>query len=462
MPASASPAARPSVVWLIVDGAAAWAVRDLLASGHLPNLAEVAERGGWWPAVPAQPPCSTPAGLATLLTGRGPAEHGIWGRSVPTGPLSSASGFSCLPRTGDFVWDTLAGGVGVAQLPWATARALPQRVLAVNGFAATPDSGWRTAGGLNPSAHAALGPTVDPRIVAGVARDELGRPDHGELLEAAARLAAAAERASSVLAAHGPRTLIAYQPCADVVSHEVVTAAMVTGADRSSPEWRLLTAAYQLADAHLGQLIRTAAADASVIVSSDHGMDAKSAAVQVNQALAEAGLVRITPSGTVDLDASRIYFHPAEHGALTFPPRLLAGRARERRRVLEEAEAALCALRCEGRPVIDGLIDGQTLGSPFIAAWIRAEPGVQLRARGAGETVARPRRPKGFHQLYTGNPRLLGVLAMCGPVLRSPASAIPARTAPEMPVDNRRVRRFVESAASLSEQFACLRSKVQR
>lgn len=183
----------PRVVWYIVDGAAAWAVRELLAMRLLPHLASVVRAGGWRPAIPSYPPCATPSGLATLVTGRSAAEHGVLGRRVPSGPLTWTPGFATEVLRAEPVWASLrrAGStVGLAQMPWVRPEDVAAGVCAIDGLSTLlRPAGWRAKRwdpgetvwrvvnlSLDAAARAALGTGVDPRAVEAAAR----APGHGD------------------------------------------------------------------------------------------------------------------------------------------------------------------------------------------------------------------------------------------------------------------------------------------
>jgi hypothetical protein len=72
-----------SVVWLVWDAAAAWAVDRLEAEGALPALTRLRAAGVYGRCRPPGPNCQTPAGLATLFTGTRSTEHGITGFDLP-------------------------------------------------------------------------------------------------------------------------------------------------------------------------------------------------------------------------------------------------------------------------------------------------------------------------------------------------------------------------------------------
>jgi len=96
----AVPPQPPRLIVVSWDGAPDWAVDRLLAEGHLPNLARLAERGATAAHVVAAWPSKTAVGHAALWTGCWGDGNGITGNAVPVLPraehtvLEAARGFS--------------------------------------------------------------------------------------------------------------------------------------------------------------------------------------------------------------------------------------------------------------------------------------------------------------------------------------------------------------------------------
>src|SRR5438132_4286031 len=96
------------IVWIVIDGAAAWIVRRLLQEATLPAFAQLRERGCYADTRPPMPNSHTPPSLATLFTGRGPEEHGIDGYWLRDGS-GRRSGFSDEALRSEPIWlDALA------------------------------------------------------------------------------------------------------------------------------------------------------------------------------------------------------------------------------------------------------------------------------------------------------------------------------------------------------------------
>lgn len=81
----------PRLVVISLDGAGDEIVDRMLAGGHMPNLAALAERGAAAEWSVSSFPSKTATAHATLWTGCWPAAHGITSNSVPLGDLADGS-----------------------------------------------------------------------------------------------------------------------------------------------------------------------------------------------------------------------------------------------------------------------------------------------------------------------------------------------------------------------------------
>ncbi|MBW4082406.1 alkaline phosphatase family protein [Paenibacillus sp. S150] len=132
---------RNPVVWLIWDGAAAWAARRLRQEGTLQALEELASGGVEGEARVPSPNCQTPPSLATLFTGSWPRRHGIHGFHVPVSWLESRQGFDPDILLAEPIWN-YAGAHGIdsvlVHIPWVLSddnRQLPDSIrYAIEGY----------------------------------------------------------------------------------------------------------------------------------------------------------------------------------------------------------------------------------------------------------------------------------------------------------------------------------------
>jgi len=111
------------------------------------------------------------------------------------------------------------------------------------------------------------------------------------------------------------RLLIMYSPVTDELSHALVgyIDPGVTDFDASMAEkvWPTLVAAHQLQDDLLGKVMDHASRDGGhVMVVSDHGMAGTDRVLNVNLALAEAGLLAIHPDRSIDLPRTKALYLP--------------------------------------------------------------------------------------------------------------------------------------------------------
>ncbi len=192
----------------------------------------------------------------------------------------------------------------------------------------------------------------------------------------------------------------------------------------------VLAGAFREVDRVLGRLFALAeAADAHLMVVSDHGMSGTDRLLHVNVALERAGLLAFDADGRVDLSRTRAMAPPTADGSVAInrisrpegivpPP--------EEAEVLAAVRSALLGIRADGEPVVTGFLSpatggrvqpgGATTGDLFPLL----RPGFLSSARPA-EHVVMSDRPAGNHGFAPTRRDMLAVLAAWGP-------RIPART----------------------------------
>lgn len=157
-----------------------------------------------------------------------------------------------------------------------------------------------------------------------------------------------------------PDLLMNYAPATDTLGH----AWMGLLDPRSSahkPEqaerlWPYYARAFRLADAWLGTVRKAAGRDTAVCVVSDHGMEGVGVYFYPNRLLAQAGLLKEGPGGTIDLTGTRICAPPWAGNFLLVngtdwkggivPPA-------ERRELVERARKLLLDARtADGQPIV--------------------------------------------------------------------------------------------------------------
>lgn len=99
----------PRVIWQIVDGLPYWLVQRLARKPELSRLGAWLASGRVLQMEPVTPNCQTPPSMASLLSGRAPGEHGVFGYDVPTwqpdNPLAFTSAFSLPAPRVPFLWE---------------------------------------------------------------------------------------------------------------------------------------------------------------------------------------------------------------------------------------------------------------------------------------------------------------------------------------------------------------------
>ncbi len=227
---------------------------------------------------------------------------------------------------------------------------------------------------------------------------------------------------------------ICYQPCIDDIEHE-----LLGYCDPHSPAycppiaeaiWEAVRAVYQMADRYLGAMLERVGTDATVILSSDHGMAGMIATVHVNEALRQAGLLAFMPDGTIDLAQTAILFHPANNGSLWVNRLGRPGGWVPPERAPEVVQRAAQVLRAlydptSGAALIAAIypLDGTSavgwdtlLGDLFLSA----ADGYELSAAASSDgAVLLPTRKSASHVTNPDRPALQGIFAARGPHIRA-------------------------------------------
>lgn len=129
------------------------------------------------------------------------------------------------------------------------------------------------------------------------------------------------EKASEYCIENYPADLmILYQPCIDEMSHE-----FIGFCDKNcelyeekyyKDYWDCIISAYQMADRHLGAVLRLLPEDTKVVVASDHGMTSVSQVIYINELLRRNGMLEFDSRGEIDIAKTKAFFHPADNGSI--------------------------------------------------------------------------------------------------------------------------------------------------
>lgn len=168
------------------------------------------------------------------------------------------------------------------------------------------------------------------------------------------------------------RLLIMYSPVSDEVSHSLV-GYVDPGMPRfdaalAAKVWPTVAASFELQDRLLGQVMEHAALDgAHVIVVADHGMAGTDRFLNVNVALAHAGLLALNADGSIDLSRTRALLPPLSDASVAVNTVERKGGivpVTEKQAVLAEVRRVLEQIRDpeSGEQVVTAFFDSSTEG----------------------------------------------------------------------------------------------------
>jgi len=228
--------------------------------------------------------------------------------------------------------------------------------------------------------------------------------------------------------------LVCYTPALDEVAHAL--AGLVDPASsRSTPAladraWPYLERAYAATVERFLATIRQRFPDATVIVTSDHGMEGTGRVVYPNVILRQAGLLELDAAGDIDVSRTRAAVLEQRGGLVTLNVSERRGgivTPSERAAVKRQATSALLAARDPDtagpviRGVLDADIDGTTLGFTADAGAdlvLDPEPDYAISADISGTQVAGASRfpmGEGKHGPLPSRRRLQGIFYAAGP-----------------------------------------------
>ncbi|WP_405884022.1 alkaline phosphatase family protein [Streptomyces sp. NBC_01136] len=247
------------------------------------------------------------------------------------------------------------------------------------------------------------------------------------LLSSTARVHASfAAAADLVLRRHSADLVIVYLPTTDDLGHDLAGWCDPHSAahrpDVAGQVWQRIARGYGLADRLLGEVMRRADADDTVLLTADHGIAGTAWTVHPNEALIAAGLAARAADGGLDPHRSAVVYHPANNGSLWVNHQDLPGGYVHRAAaaaLLDKAEAALRTLTDprRGRPVTAGFRTSPG-ADPETVRHILFDPDCLPAAtlRPDGRALAPSPKPGG-HVTNSGDPRLHAVFAAAGPGL---------------------------------------------
>lgn len=207
--------------------------------------------------------------------------------------------------------------------------------------------------------------------------------------------------------------VVAYYPVMDLLGHQVLRLAL-NGLDLAHDGLvgSLLVGALDQLDAFVRSVRRHMPPGAHLLLNSDHGMVPIAWDVYPNTYFAQQGWLSLDAVGHIDVDASLVFFHPAENGLLALHPQRLAQRGLSPDRVLRDLHLALAAQGLAGLCASTGR--PAPLGQGWSAdQYLHAPAGARLCAATSGRLVQRSRKG-GDHTTHCAHPWLQGVVMWSG------------------------------------------------
>ena len=271
----------------------------------MPNVSRLISSGTWGPLRSCIPPITVPA-WTCMVSGRDPGELGLYGfrnRERRSYEMRVATSRDVRHKR---VWDWLSEhGRRVAPLfvplTWPPTPVRGQ--MASCFLTPGPDEAWTFPADLGAELARAHGP-----YLADV--PDFRTDDAERVLRDLHRMAAQHFAiARSVLRDHAPDFLMMVEMGPDRLHH-----ALWHHIDPASPRYRAKNpwedacrSYYAALDAHLGELVRAAGDDTTVLVVSDHGARAMEGGVHVNELLRREGWLVRTGDGAIDFERTRAW-----------------------------------------------------------------------------------------------------------------------------------------------------------
>jgi len=285
VPAEKIVSTPPHVVVLAVDGLEWTLLEWLFAQDKLPNLRHLIETGSAG-AISTFRPTLSPLIWTTIATGHAPSRHGITDFIEPKSKIPFTSNMRRVPA----VWNLLSdAGIRVGIAGWWATWPAEQ----VNGHmvssSSLPERGTRKGtllAGLEDQTYPAsfmreVEPLIEPAVVAGrreivtvLNRTPMPPVDDMSSRRFVASWVFGADRIFGAVGErlarnYNPNFLAVYFSSTDTIAHLFCENKNPTSIGCRAP----VTEAYEATDRRIGELLEQTAADATIIVVSDHGFE---------------------------------------------------------------------------------------------------------------------------------------------------------------------------------------------
>ena len=154
--------------------------------------------------------------------------------------------------------------------------------------------------------------------------------------------------------------IISYQPVIDEMSHEFFGWWKNSQGDERKFYWNIVKKAYKMADEHVGNVMDCMKDEDNIIITSDHGMYDIDTIFYINEYLHTKGYLNYQKNNEINVEESKLFFHPCNSGALFFNDKI-----KDRSELLRE----LSKLMINGRKMVKKILDtsgNKVFGDYFI------------------------------------------------------------------------------------------------
>lgn len=154
--------------------------------------------------------------------------------------------------------------------------------------------------------------------------------------------------------------IVSYQPVIDEMSHEFFGWWKNSIGETREFYWSIIRKTYQMADGHIGAVMDCLKEEDNIIITSDHGIYDVDSTFYINEYLYSKGYLNYKDDNEIDVEDSKLFFHPCNSGALFFNDSI-----KDRNKILGE----LNQLMVNGRKIVKEIMDtseNKVFGDYFI------------------------------------------------------------------------------------------------
>lgn len=214
------------------------------------------------------------------------------------------------------------------------------------------------------------------------------------------------ERLNLFLLQQEAELIVSYQPAIDEVSHEFFGWWKNTQGRQKEIYWDMIKKIYQLVDEHIGKVMRYLGDEDQLVITSDHGIYEVDSIFYINEYLYRRGYLKYRQNNEIDVEESKVFYHPCNSGALFINERL-----KERKKILED----LREVSVKGRKIVKEIIDtngNKVFGDYFIVP----AAGINFDARRSNDFLELTNKT-GCHTVNTGAESMKAIFFAKSPYL---------------------------------------------